>query len=383
MRRIYLDHHATTPVLPEVAEAMAPFLREAFADPWIAVYREASEAAEAVEEARARVAALVGARPSEVVLTSGATEANNHAIKGALGSRKRGRDRLVTSAVEHASVLEPCSWAARAGVGVLELPVDGLGRVDPGAVREALETPSFLVSIQLASGEIGTIQPIRDIAALTRERGALLHVDAAQAVGRIPVDFATLGADLLSLTAHKLHGPKGAGALVVRRGVRIEPLLHGKGQERGRRSGTVHVAGAVGLGAACAAAARDLEAEGTRIAALRDRLWEGIRGGIRGVRWNGDPASGLPGNLSVTFEGVSAVALIQGLRTIAVSTGSGCSSANPEPSHVLLAIGATEEQADATLRFGLGRGNTAGEIDETIEALVREVGRLRALHPVS
>lgn len=381
MRRIYLDHHATTPMLPEVVDAMAPFLREAFADPWIAAHREASEAAVAVEEARERVASLVGARRSEIVFTSGATEANNQAIKGSAWARKPGRDRLVTCAIEHPSVLEPAAWAEREGLSRTVLPVDGRGRVDPGAVRRALEAPAFLVSIQLANGEIGTIQAIEEIAGVCGERGSLLHVDAAQAVGRIPVDFRALGADLMSLTAHKLHGPKGAGALVIRRGVRIEALLHGEGQEKGRRSGTVHVAGAVGLGAACAAAAREMETQRERIEALRDRLWEGIREGIPGVRRNGDASVGLPGNLSVTFERVSAEALIQALRTVAVSRGSLGSSANSEPSHVLRAIGLTEEQADSTLRFGLGRGNFPDEIDEVVERLIREVGRMRALSP--
>jgi cysteine desulfurase len=382
MERIFLDHHATTPVLPEVAEAMSRWQTERFANPSSAVYIEGLEASRAVDRAREQVAALVGARASEVVFTSGATEANNAALKGAAWSRREGRDHLLTCAVEHKAVLEPVEWLRRQGVRVTVLPVDGVGRVDPGAVSEVVGESTFLVSIQWANGEVGTLQPVEEIGRVCRERGVLFHVDAAQALGKVEVDFGHYGADLISLSAHKSYGPKGIGALVVRRGVRIDPLLHGGGQERGRRSGTIHVAGAVGFGAACEIAARELTDLAARLRSLRDRLWGGIRTRIPRVRRNGDPDRALPNNLNVTFEGVYAQALIQGLRHVAVSSGSACSSSNPEPSYVLRALGLSDALADGALRFGLGRGNDERQVDSVVEALVREVERLRALAPV-
>jgi len=361
---------------------MEAFLGERFGNPAAAaVYLEGRQAKEAVEEARVQVAALMGARPSEIVFTSGATESDNWALKGAAWSRKPGKDHVVTCAIEHKAVLEPVAWLAGCGVRATVLGVDSGGRVNPDAVREAIGPGTFLVSIQMANGEIGTVQPVGEIARICRERGVAFHVDAAQAVGKIPVVVAEVGADLLSLSAHKIYGPKGVGALFVRRGVRIEPLLHGGGQENGSRSGTVHVAGAVGLGAACAAAARDLDAELERLAGLRDRMWEGISRRVGSIRRNGDPDHTLPHNLNVTFEGVYAQALVQALRTVAVSSGSACSSSNPEPSHVLRAIGLPDAFADATLRFGLGRGTTADQVDGVVESVAREVTRLRELSP--
>ncbi|MBZ5638015.1 MAG: cysteine desulfurase [Acidobacteriia bacterium] len=383
VRRIYLDHHATTPLLPEVRAAMEPYLGDRFGNPSAAsVYPEGRQAHEAVEAARAKVAALLGARPSEIVFTSGATESDNWALKGAAWARQPGKDHLITCAIEHQAVLEPAAWLGRREIRVTTLGVDSDGRVDPDSVRRAIGPGTFLVSIQMANGEIGTVEPVEAIGEICRERGVLFHVDAAQAVGKIRVAVGSIGADLLSLSAHKIYGPKGTGALFVRRRVRIEPLLHGGGQERGRRSGTVHVAGVVGMGAACEAAARDLDGLASRLAALRDRLWEGISCRISSVRRNGDPVHALPHNLSVTFEGVYAQALVQALRSVSASSGSACSSSNPEPSHVLRAIGLPDALADASLRFGLGRDNTADDIDEVAESLSRAVDRLRSLSPV-
>ncbi len=382
MGRIYLDHLATTPPLPEVKAAMEPFLAERFGNPAAApMYPEGREASEAVEEARESVAALVGARRSEIVFTSGATESDNWALKGAAWSRKSGKDHLLTCAVEHKAVLEPAAWLERQGIRATVLGVDVSGRVDPSAVREAIGSGTFLVSIQLANGEIGTVQPVEEIGRLCRERGVLFHVDAAQAVGKIRVDVGAIAADLLSFSGHKLYGPKGIGALFLRRGVRIEPLLQGGGQESRRRSGTLYVAGVVGFGAACRAAARDQGGEAIRLAALRDRFWKRILDGIPWVRRNGDPIHALPHSLNVSFEGVYSQALVQALRTVAVSSGSACSSSNPEPSHVLRAIGLPDPLGDAALRFGLGRCNTVAEIDEVAASLASEVARLRTLTP--
>ena len=384
VRRIYLDHHATTPLHPEVRQAMEPYLADRFGNPAAApLYPEGREASEAVESARGKVAALLGARPAEIVFTSGATESDNWSLKGAAWSRKPGKDHLVTCAIEHKAVLEPAAWLAREGIRVTVLGVDGRGRVDPATVAAAIGPGTFLVSIQMANSEIGVVQPVEAIGAVCRERGVMFHVDAAQAVGKIPVPVAAIGAGLMSLSAHKLYGPKGAGALYVRRGVRIEPLHHGGGQEHGQRSGTLNVAGAVGLGAACEIAARDLDAEIARLTALRDRLWEEISRRIPSVCRNGDPDHVLPHNLNVTFEGVYAQALVQALRIVSVSSGSACSSANPEPSHVLRAIGLPDTSADASLRFGLGRGTGVEDIDEVVAALVREVAQLRSLSPSS
>lgn len=381
MRRVYLDHHATTPLLPSVREAMEPYLAGWFGNASNPTYVEGEEAAAAVEEARGRVAALVDAEPREVVFTSGATESDNLAIKGTAWAEMRRRNHVVTCAVEHAAVLEPVRWLARHGFEATVLPVDGTGRVDPADVAKAVRASTLLVSIQMANGEIGTIQDVSEIGSVCRERGVAFHVDAAQAVGRTPVSFRSIGCNLLALSAHKIYGPKGVGALVVRRGTRLEPLLHGGGQEGGRRSGTANVAGIVGLGAACAAGGSDMAAESARVGRLRDRLWGGIEARIPDVRRNGSLEHGLPNNLSVSFRGVYGQALAQSLRFVAVSTGSACSSSNPEPSHVLRAIGLPDPLADGTLRFGLGRSNGPQDIDDVVDALVREVRALRSLAP--
>jgi cysteine desulfurase len=381
VKRIYLDHHATTPLLFEVRAAMAPYLDDRFGNPSSEVYPEGREAAEAVERARAEVAELVGARPSEVVFTSGATEADNWAIKGTSWERKAGKGHIVTCAIEHKAVLEPTAWLEKGGIPRTVVPVDAQGLVSAQAVVDAIREDTHLVAIQHANSEVGTIQPVEEIGRSCRERGVLFLVDAAQTVGKIDVRTESLGADLLAISAHKLYGPKGVGALVIRRGLRLTPLVHGGGQEKGRRSGTLHVAGIVGFGAACRAAVQSMAKEGDRLAALRDRLWELLSRTISGVLRNGDPARALPHNLNVSFEGVYAQALIQALKNVSVSSGSACSSANPEPSYVLLAMGISEPLADAAIRFGLGRDTTAAEIDTVAAACEVEVAKLRALSP--
>ena len=383
-RPVYLDNHATTRVDPRVVERMLPTFAESYGNAGSTSHAFGWEAKGAVDAARASLASLLGARPEEIVFTSGATEANNLAILGALPLRAEGR-RVVTAATEHHAVLDACLALRERGAEVVVLPVDGLGRVDPAALERALEEPAALVSIMAANNEIGTIQPIAELAAICRARGVPLHCDAAQAVGRVPVDVKDWGVDLLSLSGHKFHAPKGVGALFVRRGPgapRLKPQQHGGGQEGGLRPGTLNVHGLVGLGAAADLCAAELSEEGPRIAALRDRLQAGLEESLDGLRVNGDPAARLPGNLSLTVDGVEAEALMTALPGFAFSAGSACSSAAARPSHVLTAIGLEAGQARSTLRFGLGRFTTEEEIERVLAALIAAIRELRGAAPV-
>lgn len=382
MRRpIYMDHHATTPVLPEVLEAMAPYFSERFGNPSSTTHVFGKEGADAVEAARRSVALLVGARPSEIVFTSGATESINLAIRGAVAAAG-GRGRIVTSAIEHEAVLETCRALESSGCELEVLGVDPAGLVDPAQVERALERPAELVSIQVANNEIGTIEPVAEIGRITRSRGVLLHADAAQAAGRIPLDAGSLGTDLLSFSSHKMYGPKGAGALYVRRGVRIDAQQTGGGHEKGRRSGTLDVPAIVGFGKAAEIALSGMDAESARLTALRDRLWEGIRSRIDQVVLNGHPERRLPNNLNVTIRHVEGEAVLVALRDVAaLSTGSACSSGALEGSYVIRALGATDQEAQSSIRFGLGRGNTVEDVDLVVDRLVHAVERLRALSP--
>jgi len=332
-----------------------------------------------VEEARAEVAALLGATPDEIVFTSCATESNNLAVKGSAWALREQGARLVTTAVEHKSVLESCRWMAMEGFATSEVAVDGEGRVDPDAVAAALGEGTVLVSVMHANSEVGTIQPVERIGTLCRERGVRFHVDAAQSVGRIHVDVAAIGCDLLSLSGHKIYGPKGIGALFVRRRLRIVPLLSGGGQEKGRRSGTLDVAGIVGLGTACRLASERLAADAARILALRERLHAGLVREVPGILLNGPLTGRLPGNLNVSFEDVDGQALIQDLEDVSVSSGSACAAGSTDPSYVLIAMGRTPEQAYGSVRFGVGRGNTEADIDRAVGAIARSARRLRAL----
>jgi cysteine desulfurase len=377
---VYLDNHATTRTDPRVVEAMIPYFTELYGNSASTSHRFGSQAAEAVERARAQVARALGAEPREIVFTSGATESNNLAIKGVARAATRRGNHLVTAASEHRAVLDPFKRLARQGWEITVVPCDEDGRVSAAAVAVALTESTVLVSIMAANNEVGAINPIAEIGRLCHDHGVVFHTDAAQAVGKIPLDVQADSVDLLSLSAHKIYGPKGIGALYVRRRdpqVRLEPLVDGGGHERGLRSGTLPVPLVVGLGLAAEIAMRERDDEARRLLELRERLHQGIAGRVPGIRLNGPPADRLPGNLNLSFGDVDGEALMMAMRDIAVSSGSACSSAEPEPSHVLLAIGLDEDMARASLRFGLGRFTTTDEIDFAIDTVAAAVERLR------
>jgi len=382
--RIYLDHHATTPVDPQVLSAMLPYFTEKFGNPSSRQHVFGQEAARAVTEGRAHVAALVGAQPEEIVFTSGATESDNLAIRGAARSlAARGR-HVVTTAIEHPAVLEPCRTLEREGFEVTRVEVGPDGVVDPARVAAALRADTVLVSVMAANNEIGTIQPVVEIGALCRDRAVVFHCDAVQALGRIPVDVADWNVDLMSLSAHKMYGPKGVGALYVRRDrkprLRLQPQAEGGGQEKGVRSGTLNVPGIVGFGEAARLSGQAIASgEPQRLRALRDRLFEGLRTRIDGVELNGAAEPRLPGNLHVSIDRAEAETLILSLGgRIALSSGAACAEAEGKGSHVLRALGLGDERVYTALRFGLGRYNDAGEVDTVVEALAEAVKTARA-----
>ena len=385
-RPIYLDYHATTPVDPQVLEAMLPCFTERFGNPASKQHAFGWEAQEAVEGARRQVAALINASANELIFTSGASESNNLAIKGvACALRERG-DHVITVATEHKSVLDSCARLQKDGWTVTRLGVDGDGFIDLDELRDALTDRTVLVSVMAANNEIGVLQPLPEIAAIVHERGALLHSDAAQAFGKVPLDVAAAGIDLLSLTAHKCYGPKGAGALFVRRQrpkVPIECQIDGGGHEGGLRSGTLNVPGIVGLGACAEIARQKLPEESARLAAMRDRLLQGFRDALPHVRVNGSLERRLPHNLHVSFDGIEGEALLMALGDIAVSTGSACSSGSQAPSHVLQAIGAVGQTTGASIRFGLGRWTTDADIDFALDRVTTVVRSLRQHQPVA
>jgi cysteine desulfurase len=378
-RPIYLDNQATTPCDPRVVEAMLPYFTEAFGNPHSVHHAYGREAEAAVEAARARVAALIGAEAREIVFTSGATESNNLAIKGAARFHRERRPHVVTCVTEHKCVLESVRRLEREGMRVTRLAVDGEGLIDLDALDRAVTGETALVSIMAVNNEIGVIQPLAEIGALCRARGALFHTDAAQAAGKIPLDVEAMNIDLLSISAHKVYGPMGVGALYVRRRprARIEPLFDGGGQERGVRSGTVPAPLCVGLGATCDIAAREMAEEAGRLGALAGRLREAVTARLTGVRLNGHATRRIPGNLNFCFAGVDGEALIEAMPGIAVSSGSACTSASVEPSYVLRALGLSDEAARASIRIGLGRFTTADEVDAAVEEIVAAVTRLR------
>jgi len=381
---IYMDHHATTPVAPEVFEAMRPFFIETYGNAASRTHAFGWAAEAAVEAARAQIAGLIGCKPVELVFTSGATEADNLALKGvAYAYRERGT-HLITSQIEHHAVLDSCKRLEKEGFQVTYLPVDRTGLVDPDAVAKALTPKTILVSIMLANNEVGTIQPLAEIGRLCKERGVLLHSDAVQGIGKIPVNVDALGVDLVSLTAHKLYGPKGVGALFVRMGkprVKLVAQTDGGGHEKGRRSGTLNVPGIVGFGKACELAGQLMAAEAQRLTALRERLWIAITARLDHVHLNGHPTRRLPGNLNTSFGFVDGESLLMSLKEMAVSSGAACTSASMQPSHVLRAMGLTEDLANSSLRFGLGRGNTEEEVEYVCDRVVEQVTRLRAMNP--
>ena|SRR6476661_802145 len=382
MPLIYLDHHATTPCDPLVVEAMLPYFTAQFGNPSSA-HAAGTRTADAVQQAREQVASLVGAQPGEVIFTSGATEANNLALLGYARAARAtsSRRRIVISAIEHKAIINPAKQLAREGFEIVTLPVDNQGTVDLSAAADAITPDTLLVSIHAANSEIGTIQPIAKLAELAHAAGALLHSDAAQAVGKIPVDMLAWGADMLSISGHKLYGPQGIGALIVRhpRRTQLEPLSYGGGQERGWRAGTLNVPGIVGLGAACALSSELLPIEIIRLASLRDDFESTVLAAISGVYRNGNSAYRLPHNSSLTFPGLEADALLARLPHLALSTGSACDTGTVEPSATLLALGLSRDDARATVRIGLGRFTTQQELEQAGKLLVKQVNLLSVL----
>lgn len=380
---VYLDNHATTRVDPRVIDVMVPLMSEGYGNAASRQHEFGWKAEAEVERARASVASLVGARPEEIIFTSGATESINLALKGLAEVRQSPGSHIITAATEHRAVLDACAHLERMGFKVTILSVDREGLVSPEDVRKAISATTILVSIMTANNEIGTIGPVVEIGAICRERGVAFHTDATQAAGKIPIDVDAMHVDLLSLSAHKMYGPKGVGALYVRtsgHSLKIEPQMDGGGHERGLRSGTLNVPGIAGFGKAASLAATEMRFESRQIGVLRDRLVEGLAAAIDGLRVNGDPTRRLPHNANVTIPGVKADALMMAMKDIAVSSGSACSSALPEPSHVLRAIGLGREDVLSSLRFGLGRFTTEEEIEYAVRRVAESAATLREGH---
>ena len=384
-RFIYADHAGTTALSRTALAAMTPYFTEQYGNP-SSLYRFGQEAKADLEQARADIAACIGAKAEEIFFTSGGTEADNWALKGVaelMALKGKTTGHIITSAIEHHALLHTAQHLEKQGYAVTYLPVDELGRVSPADVEAAIRPDTVLISIMAANNEIGTIQPVAEIGAVARKHKVLFHTDAVQAVGHIPVDVEAWNVDLLSLSAHKFQGPKGVGALYVRRPLRLPPLLHGGGQEKGRRSGTENVPGVIGMAAALKEAVAHLEAEGARLSALRDRLIDGLTR-LPYTRLTGDPENRLPGTASFVFEGVEGEALLLHLdaKGICASSGSACSSASLDPSHVLLAIGLPHAIAHGSLRLSLGADNTDADVDAMLEAVPEVVAYLRNMSPV-
>lgn len=376
---LYFDAHATTPCDPAVVAAMAPCWADDFGNASSLQHPFGGAAQRAVDTARDHVAHLAGARLRDVVFTSGATEANNLALKGVIEACGAADAEVVTVVTEHPAVLDPCRWLERHGTRVVYLPVQTDGLLDVPALEAALTPRTRLVSVMAANNEIGVLQPLAALAAAAHRVGAWFHTDASQALGKVPLDMEALGIDLLSCTAHKLYGPKGVGALIVRRkaGVPLEPLLHGGGHERGLRSGTLNVPGIVGFGEACRLGALRLDEDSARLTTLRDRLWHGVQAGLSGVHLRGALHPRLPHNLNIGIDGVRGRDLVLALDDVAVSPGAACASTSAEPSHVLRALGLSDDEARSSLRFGLLRTTTADEVDHVVSRLVELVTALR------
>ncbi len=381
---IYLDYQATTPTDPRVVEAMLPYFTTKFGNPHSRNHSFGWEAEEGVETARAQIAALVGANDKEIIFTSGATESNNLAIKGVGRFYKDRRNEIVTVVTEHKCVLDACRHLEEEGFKVTYLAVKQNGLVDLDHLRQAVTDKTALVSVMAVNNEIGVVQPLKEIAAIAHEKGAFFHTDAAQAAGKIPLDVEDMHIDLMSISAHKMYGPKGIGALYVRRKprVRLHALIHGGGQERGMRSGTLPVPLIVGFGRAAEIAKNEMAKDNERIRRLSDRLFNGINKQLKDVVLNGDREARFPGNLNLSFSYVEGESLMMGIRDIAVSSGSACTSASLEPSYVLRALGVEEEMAHTSIRFGIGRMTTEAEIDYAIETIVKHVKKLREMSPL-
>ena len=382
---IYMDNHSTTQVDPRVLEKMLPYFCEKFGNAASRTHSFGWDAESSVEKSREQIAKILGATSKEIIFTSGATESINIAWKGAYEMYADRGNHFITVGTEHKATLDCAKYLEKRGCQVTIIPVDSHGLVDPNAIKEALTDKTVLVSVMHANNEVGTIHPIQEIGRMTRERGVLFHVDAAQTVGKVPIDVNAMNIDLLSLSSHKIYGPKGVGALYVRRQnprVRLGALIHGGGHERGMRSGTLNVPGIVGMGLACEIALSEMSEESKRLVHLRERLREGIFSKLDAVYVNGHPVERLPNNLNISFAYVEGEALMMGLKEVAVSSGSACTSASLEPSYVLRALGVGEDLAHTSIRFGLGRFNTEEEIDYTIERVVSVVERLREMSPL-
>jgi len=375
---VYLDHAATTPLASQVLEAMLPYFQREFGNP-NSLHQAGRAARRAVEDARSQVARLLNCQPHQLIFTSGGTEADNLAVWGSVRTHGKRRPHVITSSIEHHAVLDACGFLESQGVEVTYLPVDAHGRLDPDAVSRALRPDTLLVSLMLANNEVGSLQPIEKIAKRLQDHPAVFHTDAVQAVGQLPLDVEALGVDLLTLSAHKVYGPKGVGALYVRDEALLAPLLRGGGQERGMRPGTENVAGIVGLGAAAELAKAALPEDGARLARLRDRLIEGVIGGVEGARLTGHPQQRLPGSASFCFEGVMGESLLLKLdmHGVCASTGSACTSGRLDPSHVLLALGVSKDLANGSLRLTLGRGTTKDQVDRVLALLPEAVAQGR------
>ncbi len=382
---IYMDNHATTPMDPRVLETMLPYFSQKFGNAASRNHRFGWEAQKAVEAAREQIASLVGATAREIVFTSGATESDNLAIKGVAEMYHEQGNHIVSVVTEHKAVLDSCKALARRGYEITWLPVGSDGLVDPDDVENALTDKTILVSVMLANNEIGVINPISEIGKRLNERGVLFHCDATQGVGKIPVDVNALGVDLMSLTAHKIYGPKGCGALYVRRKrprIRLVAQMDGGGHERGMRSGTLNVPGIVGFGKACEICQQEMDQEHGRLLYLREKLYRGLMDSLDEVYLNGHPTQRLPGSLNMSFAYVEGESLMMGIPDIAVSSGSACTSASLEPSYVLKALGVADDLAHTSLRFGLGRFNTEEEVDYVVGKVTEVVKRLREMSPL-
>lgn len=382
---IYLDNHSTTPCDPRVLEMMLPFFTEKFGNAASRNHSFGWEAEEAVEVARKQIAHLIHADAKEIIFTSGATESDNLALQGVVEMYREKGNHIITSSTEHRAVIDTAKYLEKKGIKVTFLPVDKAGMVSPDDVRNAITDQTILISIMMANNEIGTINPVAAIGKVAKEKGVLFHCDATQGVGKIPVNVQEMGIDLMSFTAHKIYGPKGVGALYVRRKaprVRLEAMMYGGGHERGMRSGTLAVPLIVGFGKACELCEQEMSAESVRMAKMRDRLQEGIMKGMDEVYLNGHPTERLPNNLNISFAYVEGEALLMGVKEIALSSGSACTSATLEPSYVLRALGVGSDLAHSSIRFGLGRFNTDEEVEYTIDRMIKAVTHLREMSPL-
>ena len=382
---IYMDNHSTTSCDPRVVDAMLPFFTEKFGNSASRNHSFGWEAEEAVDQARRRIAKLIHADAKEIVFTSGATESDNLALKGVVEMYKEKGDHVITSSTEHRAVIDAAKSLEKKGVRVTYLPVDKTGMINPDDVRAAITDKTILISIMLANNEIGTIHPIQEIGKIAKEKGVLFHCDATQGVGKIPVNASEMGIDLMSFASHKIYGPKGIGALYVRRKaprVRLVPMIDGGGHERGMRSGTLPVPLIAGFGKAVELCEQEMPTESVRIQGLRDRLQAGITDALEAVYLNGHPTERLPGNLNLSFAYVEGEALLMGVKEIALSSGSACTSATLEPSYVLRALGVGSDLAHSSIRFGLGRFSTPEEVEYTIDRMIKAVNHLREMSPL-